>query len=422
MACYANSRPMVGALVRNRRARTIPSGATLRRIVATVLTVPLAIVFACTPAGSAGSANIFEGPPPVAVVELDPSVRSVGMGGASGAVSWGDSPNRWANPAFLGLASGLHYEDGSAAFLPGDAMLFHTHQTTLGYGGLGFALEGQPFKSLGRIEVDAKGLPFDLNGLPVAEFYERVRTWGVGVSLSGLLTSAAALMHRDAPGLTRNADLAFGYASKKVEAGFVPDNAPPATGADRDWGLLARTRLTLPGGGKSTPLRIEAAYGFSVQNAGDDRVTDGYFANPLRRHHRNAFAARTTLVTPGSWRRGLPKWLAPALDPLLSLGLAYDAEHATTPSSSAYDFDKRHYGVELAVANVVSVQLGHITSPGGKSLNTWGISAGIPLGRIAGVRYAHAVEPSAAGLGLPDTTHDGWSLWLDPIELKRAMH
>jgi hypothetical protein len=43
---------------------------------------------------------------------IDPSMRSQAMGGASGAVFWGRGPNDWANPALLGLAEGITYEDG----------------------------------------------------------------------------------------------------------------------------------------------------------------------------------------------------------------------------------------------------------------------------------------------------------------------
>src|SRR5437016_1649618 len=46
------------------------------------------------------------------VLDLDPSIRAAGAGGASNAVFWGGDPDIWANPALLGYARGLRYDQG----------------------------------------------------------------------------------------------------------------------------------------------------------------------------------------------------------------------------------------------------------------------------------------------------------------------
>ena len=52
------------------------------------------------------------------VLDIDPSLRSVGMGGASTAVFWGNNPNHWANPALLGSVTGVRFEASDVSLLP----------------------------------------------------------------------------------------------------------------------------------------------------------------------------------------------------------------------------------------------------------------------------------------------------------------
>ena len=49
-------------------------------------------------------------------MDIDLSIRSAGMAGASNAVFWGGSLNHWANPAVLGYTRGIRYEYGQAPF------------------------------------------------------------------------------------------------------------------------------------------------------------------------------------------------------------------------------------------------------------------------------------------------------------------
>ena len=92
----------------------------------------------------AHAANIFENVRPTSapILDIDPSVRSVAMGGASTAVFWGDGPSHWANPALLGTASGVRFDASDVSLLPEafPGFKFRTRRVTVGYGGLGVAL------------------------------------------------------------------------------------------------------------------------------------------------------------------------------------------------------------------------------------------------------------------------------------------
>lgn len=250
----------------------------------------------------AGAANIFEDVGSAFEFRLDPSVRSQAMGGASGAVFWGTSPNYWANPALLGLTEGVTYENRSTQDID-----FSAARWTVGRGGVGLATAGHPFTSLGGLELS----PWD-----------EIRSWGIGASVSSIASSVAGLLHREAPGFTRYADLAIGYNRKSSEWDLgLPGIEFTALGVD--WGVLARGRAPLRLGGE-IPSRLEAAYAYSVQNANDVSRTGAL--GPADRARRHGVALRLGLDLPASWRDQMPSWLAPGFEPLVSLGGAWDRQ------------------------------------------------------------------------------------------------
>ena len=357
--------------------------------------------------------------PPIAVLRLDPSVRSTAMGGATGAVFWGVDPNDWANPALLGLARGVRHQDARQEFptlsVDGTDLVFDLGATArrevLGYGGLGVALSGRPFENPGGIRLDEgtltgysadPGVP-----PPVYRLYDQVRSWGVGVSLAGVAGTIAALRQRPAPGFARHADLAFGYSEKSVE--LAPEApALDGRGTARDWGLLARAAVPLGLGGLAG--RLECAYGYSVLNANDVQVGfSGGGAAVGEPVHRNALAARAAIEAPAAWRRRVPAWLEPGFAPLLSIGGAWDARRVIR--EAAPDHDDRQWGVELGLANLVVVRLGR----DGAGDATRGYGLGVPIGRFGGFRYDRATVSNDLGI-----TYRGWVAWLDPLELIRA--
>src|SRR5690348_1059502 len=96
-------------------------------------------------------AQIFEALSPP-ILDIDPSVRSASMGGASTAVFWGVDPNHWVNPALLGFATGIRYESGHTDYDYGFQL--RTSRVTVGYAGVGFATAGQPIDGLGDSHLD----------------------------------------------------------------------------------------------------------------------------------------------------------------------------------------------------------------------------------------------------------------------------
>src|SRR5215468_4643234 len=77
-------------------------------------------------------------------MDIDVSIRSAGMGGASAAVFWGQDLNHWSNPALLGLVRGLRYEQGSTQLVPDLASDVKLESKVLkaGGGGLGLVWSG----------------------------------------------------------------------------------------------------------------------------------------------------------------------------------------------------------------------------------------------------------------------------------------
>ena len=358
---------------------------------------------------SAGAALIFEAIPSP-ILDYDPSVRSVSMGGASGAVLWGDAPNYWANPALLGYAEGIRYED-ELQHLPtldigigGETLIMDSRamarREVIGYGGLGIALAGRPFDGPGGIRFVTKVTDM-IPGSPTStdEFSDDVWSWSAGISASRLVQSFAALSRRKPPGFTRHVDLAAGYTHKST--------GTTGQAVSHDWGLLARGGAPLQL--RAATLRFEGAYGYSVLNAPGSSFLATY------RRHRNDLAARAAIEAPKPLTR-LPGWLREGFQPLLSIGGAWQAEHLFYAFSvdtffSSTDQTSRAWGGELTLMNVVSLRMGrdrsHQTSTG------WGLS--LPIGRFASFRYDRSRLDNDFAPVLRS-----WSVWVDPVAMIRA--
>ena len=202
---------------------------------ATALAVVLLIVLAPA-AGRA--ANIFENLSLTSApsLDLDPSVRSAGMGSAATALAWGVDPNDWANPALLGLAEGLRYTQGDTRLYPDldPGVRFTSQRFVLGHGGFGLALSGQPVSGLGGSKLDYGAITVHGPYVPVTfHALERVRDWGVGVSAGALARTLGT-----APAWARYADLAVGYQQRTVQSEGGPLGTARATASD--LGMLVR--------------------------------------------------------------------------------------------------------------------------------------------------------------------------------------
>jgi hypothetical protein len=346
-------------------------------------------------------------------MDLDPSIRSSGMGRASGAVFWG-ATNAWANPALLGYQQGIRYEWGKTRLVPGlpANVWFESETWKFGVGGLGFTASGNP---VGRLNLDY--------GPGYGE--EEIHSWGFGASAFELTEGLVRVLGGAMPRWSRVADVSFGMNTKHLDMTLSPSITGSTTA--HDYGFLARVtpidRRAEDGG---RPMRLDLSYGYSVLSYDDAIVEFQNESAPVSRHHRTAIAARTTV----EWAEaedhpsGFVRWFMTGLAPLATVGLAYDWDHITAgnePSPST-TYDTSGGGLELTLLNVVTVRGGqYLDRTGEIDGSTWGWSAGLPLGRGAGIRYDWASTPQARHSGLPDVHHEGVSAYLCLREVVKAM-
>ena len=366
-------------------------------------------------------------------MEIDGSPISSGMGGASAAAFWTAEPNYWANPALLGYYHGLRWQYGRTRLVPGLAanVWLTSHRFTLAEFGLGFEAAGRPVRALGGTRLDyGVSESYDQFGNPMLSFdsYEDIKTWGVGLSLGELVRSTAQLAGVELPPIARYFDVAGGFAQKRITMAFAPQFLHgTASGTSLDKGLLVRAGIgTDVLGLKDVPeIRLDLSYANAVLGYNDESVLflNEDQAAPLSRTTWRAKGARLAVGMPREFASGIHdrtmRTLVHGLDPLVSLGYAYDNEHVQAGSEPG-GYWVYHRGYEVTLANVLSLRLGHALDPLGEiDGGTWGFGIGIPLGDIAGARYDYARYPQARDSGLPDVTRHSASLWMDPRALMR---
>jgi hypothetical protein len=356
---------------------------------------PLFLFIGCMAAmllpGSVPAAQIFEDITlPSIAVEMDPSMRSTAMGGASGAVFWGSDPNYWANPALLGYTEGLRYDDAlvdmgtlTVTDETGFVLLSFDIQGTarriaIGHGGIGIALAGQPFDT-------PEGTRWEFGTL-----IDQVRSWSVGISLAGV---AESVLHERTPALARHFDLAFGYTHKTLE-----EDAFSGDASLWDWGLLARGGTDFAIGRMAS--RIEGAYGFSYLNRNDE-------PSPNNRRELHCVGLHLSAARLPEGFAGIPSWLRAGFEPLVSIGGEWDADYVPW----SFDSHSEGLGGELGLANILFLRLGRTRG----ELSTRGYGIGLPIGRFGGVRYDDASVDSAL-----DFDYRAWSVWIDPLAIARA--
>jgi len=359
-------------------------------------------------------------------LDIDTSIRAAGMGEASNAVMWGDELNQWSNPAVLGYLRGVHYEYGKTQLVPGlsTQVFLRSNVLKLGGGGFGTHFSGQP-GGLGGVKLDyglSQGT--DENGNPTGTFdsFEQIDSWGFGISLARAFESVARLSDHQAPRISRVADVSLGMNFKSLEMSLGPGGQ--GSTSTRDRGLLVRVSpLEIAQASRDLPLLFDLSYGWSDLSYDGATLTlpSESAPVPLSRHKREGYAGHIALVIPSELRRHWEEhpagWLLAGLDPLLSFGYAKDHDEITPSLGFVTDGS----GTEITVANIYSYRSGHFEDPLGEiDGDTEGWSVGLPIGRVAAVRYDHATIPQATGSGLPDVTREGWSAWFDALRLWKA--
>jgi hypothetical protein len=352
-------------------------------------------------------------------MDIDVSIRSAGMGGASAALFWGQDLNHWSNPALLGGLRGLRYEQGSTQLVPELAsdVKFESRVLKAGGGGVGVVWSGTA-PGPGGVHLDyGESEGTDPGGNPTGTFsaFEQVNSWGFGVSV---LEAVDGFRRASAPrGWSRHGDVSFGMNFKHPTVNLAP-SAEGSTTA-RDWGVLVRLtpidQLEQP---DALPVRVDLAYAYSVLSANDD-ATITFLSTPERvsRHRRDGFAGRIAF-TPASFRHAAATnvWLR-GLFPLVSVGGAYEKARIDAGSGTS-EYRTTGSGGELEVANVFALRVGTYTDKTGDiSDGTSGWSLGVPIGPWAGFRYTRASVPQSKSSGLADLDRSGWQVWVNPFEI-----
>ena len=357
-------------------------------------------------------------------MDLDPSPRASGMGGASNAVFWDEVTNHWSNPALLGYQRGLSYEYGKTQLVPGLAADVHftTNVLKLGGGGVGLAFSGKPF-GLGGLHLsygESQGTDPSGNPTGTYEAFEQIDSWSFGVSAVRAAEALRPTAGDDARAWSRYGDVSFGMTGKHLDMDLGPGFGSPAETDAFDLGFLVRFSPTEFIPDIRDVIGLDLSYGWSDLSFESDPMVFLNPSNPqqVSEHERRGYAGRVTLDWPGmASQMAGPNWIWEGLRPLVSLGYADDHARIGT-ESSRYLTDAN--GWELTIANVFSLRGGHYEDLEGHIVDDtdgWGV--GIPIGQIAGVRYDFAHFPQASDSDLPDVERHSASAWIDVMKVWR---
>jgi hypothetical protein len=361
-----------------------------------------------------GRAQVLYTPPPPSTL-FDTSIRAAAMGGAGGAVTWGE-PGVWANPATLSGVNGIGWVTGHTHVLPGvaDQVTFDSQRVLIGGGGLGFSFMGQPFSEIGKARLDFGSLA-SIFGSDLRP-YDQTKGWGVGVSPLRLIDSIRRLGGKHADSFRSYGDVALGYQSKSSRA--VVGNAPAFDFDEADtydWGVDGRLALARLWGAQST-YRLDLSGAYSQINM---LTSDAKDAGGVTQQFDRAGVALHLSPAPPAERSTLPPslpWWRPGDVPELSFGLAYDHERHHDEPLGGSDFAVDHYGLEANVLRLLSLRVGYVSDREGDIEGvTYGGGVSLPIGPWGSVGYQLASVPLA-----PDIDRQfrqGWSVWLDPSRL-----
>jgi hypothetical protein len=339
----------------------------------------------------AGASSIFEEAPPV-LIGFDSSARSYAMGNNGGAVFWGDLAVR-VNPALLGYADGIDYEQGTTAS-DGDPLI-RTRETTLAHDGVGMMFAGQPFRGPDGARAEfsfdtAYGPSYDVYGL---------RTWSVGASAASLVQAWSKWRGGEAPAIFQHVDLAMGYAED------VGDDRSPGVPSLENREVTGTTGFLAKAGGviprHFLPITVQAdvAYAYADMNS---KSRERWLSA------QDDVVGRLRWLCPEPWLQRMPGWLRPAMDPVVSLAAAYRWEH------QAGGIRELGVGGELGLTRLFAVQMGQQSQGYGLPRNS-DYTLRLPLGRMAEVRFQHAALPEAR------YRFDAWTVAIDPFAIARWM-
>lgn len=360
-----------------------------------------------------------------AVQFLDPSIEAAGMGGASIAAFWQESPNDRGNPALMGFHRGIRYSYGDtkllAEFVPD--VHFSSHRILAGACGVGVAIAGKPVDSIGRLRLSyGENEITDINGnaLGVYESHEDVRSFAVGISVFDLISS---IKGGEPTALSRRASLAIGHTWKTYFADFAPPELAPngqGEGTQNDAGILLRVAVFDEIGGALREssdrlrMRIEVAGAYSRLNYLNDHnieYPDGGTDDVFEQRHVGA-STQFTFGLPNGGMGSLQNFAAPAV----RLGVAWEQTDLYQDGDKLGDGPNR-FGSELSVMDILYLRYGHegddfITAEG----STFGVGLQICYRNMVGVKGDWASVPQAAFFN-NDLDRYGLTVFVDPYRL-----
>jgi len=382
------------------------------------------------PAAPNPGAVIYE-IPLITVPNFDPSIEGAGMGGASMAAFWQENPDDWANPALMGFHHGLRYGYGQTQLFADDVQ-YTTHRFLAGAWGVGVAMAGKPWDSVGHLRLSyGESNATDEFGNVVGPFDSHTDTHSiaVGVSLLDLASSLAVATGHEPIALSRRLSIAVGHSWKD----FVVDLAPSGTasgaltgeGSNKDYGAIVRvTAMDHIGDGLYEPSdrsrsKLELSAAYSRLNYDEDGVVEyeSGSTQPLPDLRQAGAAARLTVALPSSGTGWSRDWSTPAI----ALGVAWDQSDL---HSGGLTFDyATHVGGELSLFDALYLRVGHVsedfTSVSG---TTYGVGLSIKHKGIVGVRGDWASYPGPGGIAPSDDRRDryGITFFVDPFRVARG--
>jgi len=276
-----------------------------------------------------------------------------------------------------------------------------------------------------------------VDGNPIAEFtsYEEIESVGLGVSMGGAVRALSDLAGSEAPGFLDWMDLAVGHTWKKVTVDLAPASvtqdglAGRGSAHAKDIGALLRltpynslARAAARTGFERTLRgRVDLGAGYAEQGYDGNSIVyiDPDQADPLPRLVKQGVAFHLE-ITPAVAVDEDRTWYWNLFSPLLSVGGALEQSQ---PRWRGTDLGERidRRGVEVVIANVVTLRSGYIDDPTGAIQdNTSGWGLGLRYAGVAGVRYDRATVPQSKYLEEEVEPH-GLTAFLDPIALWRKL-
>ncbi len=370
----------------------------------------------------------------------NPSARAAGMGGAAGAVFWGDATSDWANPALLSYREDFQYERQRVKLVSelADDVAFTANRLFFQISGVGLTASFDPVRT--RLDYGTSSVVDD-GGTVLGEFdsHEDIQWFGVSLSVARVLdTVLADRLDEDTVSPSRLGDVAFGYADKELSVDLAPAWATPdgtagkGEGDIEDVGVLARINplavleVLVPAYHDAVHQRVgfvdlDVAVGRSRQN-GENKFVEfrSGETSPIPQLDRTSTAWRVAVGLPTSIDESLRSrrlgWLADAMVPAIQFGRVDGTTEVRTPQADdpeIRDQDIDGDGWELTLLNVFSIRRGHVDD-GGLAIegDTEGWGVRLPLGPYGHVQYDSATLPPPGDL-TEDLEPAGFAVRLD---------